>query len=60
MHRLIRQEIQKPSGDHPQLARKDASAHKGAAQGYPPSYDLAELEAQGLVVPDFDGKEGQG
>lgn len=41
-------------------ARKDASAHKGAAQGYPPSYDLAELEAQGLVVPDFDGKEGQG
>ena len=41
-------------------ARKDASAHKGAAQGYPPSYDLAQLEAQGLVVPDFDGKEGQG
>lgn len=41
-------------------AKKDASAQKGAAQGYPPSYDLAELEAQGLVVPDFDGKEGQG
>ena len=41
-------------------ARKDASAHKGAAQGYPPSYDLAELEAQGLAVPEFDAKEGQG
>lgn len=41
-------------------AKKDASAQKGAAQGYPPSYDLAQLEAQGLVVPDYDGKEGQG
>lgn len=41
-------------------AKKDASAHKGAAQGYPPSYDLAQLEAQGLTVPDFDAKEGQG
>ena len=41
-------------------AKKDASVQKGAAQGYPPSYDLAQLEAQGLVVPDYDGKEGQG
>ena len=45
-------------------AKKDASApgcaSPRAAQGYPPSYDLAQLEAQGLVVPDFDGKEGQG
>ena len=45
-------------------AKKDTSApgcaSPRAAQGYPPSYDLAELEAQGLVVPDFDAKEGQG
>lgn len=41
-------------------AKKDASAQKGAAQGYPPSYDLAQLEAQGLVVPEFNAKEGQG
>lgn len=41
-------------------AKKDASVQKGAAQGYPPSYDLAQLEAQGLTVPDFDAKEGQG
>ena len=45
-------------------SRKDASApgcaSPRAAQGYPPSYDLAQLEAQGLVVPEFNAKEGQG
>lgn len=45
-------------------AKKDTSApgcaSPRAAQGYPPSYDLAQLEAQGLTVPEFNAKEGQG
>ena len=45
-------------------AKKDTSApgcaSPRAAQGYPPSYDLAQLETQGLTVPEFNAKEGQG
>lgn len=38
-------------------AKKDASRPSGS--GFAPSYDLADLDARGLVVPEFDKKEGE-